>query len=122
MGIKEVTMAIGFEKMTPHLPQPPQITWGSQKVSIMVKLEIMVILCMAILIANFIVYPNLQLGGIRLHPDLIIPMLPIKKLIITLTQMKVVLSFHPLRRHIRRQTLKTTLKDAYLSTYLNMYA
>ena len=59
---------------------------------IMVKLTIMVILCMAILIVNFIVYPSLRLGGIRLHPDLIILMLPIKKLIITLIQMKEVLS------------------------------
>ena len=115
-------MAIEFEKMTHLLPQPLQITTRSQKVSIMVKLTIMVILCMAILIVNFIVYPSLQLEGIRLHPDLIIQMLPIKKLIITLIQMKVVLSFHPLRRHIRRQTLKTTLKDACLLTYLNMYA
>jgi len=105
-------MAIGFEKMTHLLPQPLQITMRSQKVFIMVKLTIMVILCMAILIVNFIVYPSLRLGGIRLHPDLIILMLPIKKLIITLIQMKVVLSFHRLRRHIRRQTLKTTLKDA----------
>ena len=87
---------------------------------IMVKLTIMVILCMAILIVNFIVYPSLQLGGIRLHPDLIILMLPIKKLIITLIRMKAVLSFHPLRRHTRRRMLKMTLKDAaYL---INMYA
>merc|ERR1711956_177758 len=63
-------------------PTPASTDYNEEsKVSIMVKLEIMVILCMAILIVNFIVYPSLRLGGIRLHPDLIIPMLPIKKLI-----------------------------------------